>query len=42
MWHIVTSKMHFIHPAFENSEESYMNNAIKPEEVSALRTALNN
>ena len=36
------SKMEFIHPAFENSEESFMNNAIKPEEVSALRAALNN
>lgn len=36
------SKMEFIHPAFENSEESYMNNSIRAEEVSALRTALSN
>lgn len=36
------SKMQFIHPAFENSEESYMNNSIRPEEVSALRAALSN
>jgi|SRR5687768_6255561 len=35
------SKMQFIHQAFENSEESYMNNAIRQEEVSALRAALN-
>lgn len=35
------SKMEFIHPAFENSDESYRNNAINPEEVSALRAALN-
>lgn len=34
------SKMEFSHPAFENSEESYMNNAINPEEVRILRTLL--
>lgn len=32
--------MQFIHPAFENSEESYMNNAIDPGNVRALRNAL--
>jgi copper homeostasis protein len=30
------SKMEFIHPAFQNSEESYMNNAISPDDVRAL------
>jgi len=32
--------MKFIHPAFENSEESYTNTAIDPLEVKALRMAL--
>ena len=36
------SKMEFIHPAFKNSEESCMNNAVKPDEVRALRAALDN
>jgi len=35
------SPMHFIHPAFANSEESYSNNEISPDEVRALRNALN-
>jgi copper homeostasis protein len=35
------SRMQFIHPAFERSEESYMNNAINAEEVRELRNALN-
>ncbi|HYK55284.1 MAG TPA: copper homeostasis protein CutC [Flavisolibacter sp.] len=35
------SKMDFIHPAFAKSEESYSNPAIDPEEVKALRQALN-
>ncbi len=35
------SKMDFIHPAFAKSEESYTNPAIDPEEVKALRQALN-
>ena len=34
------SSMEFIHPAFAGSEESYMNNYIEPEEVKALRKAL--
>jgi copper homeostasis protein len=34
------SSMSFIHTAFKDSTESYMNNAIMPEEVSALRSAL--
>ena len=34
------SAMQFVHPGFANSEESYMNNAIDPEEVKALRNAL--
>jgi copper homeostasis protein len=34
------SKMKFIHPAFENSAESYMNNSIAPSEVSALKKIL--
>ncbi len=34
------SSMQFIHPAFEHSEESYMNNSVDPEEVKALRKAL--
>lgn len=34
------SSMQFIHPAFSNSEESYMNNAISPDDVRALRNAL--
>ncbi|HEV8284356.1 MAG TPA: copper homeostasis protein CutC [Chitinophagaceae bacterium] len=36
------SKMEFIHPSFENSSESYMNNSIDPAEVAALRNALSN
>ncbi|MBK6936010.1 MAG: copper homeostasis protein CutC [Chitinophagaceae bacterium] len=36
------SRMEFIHPAFVNSAESYSNNAIHPEDVRALRDALNN
>ena len=35
------SKMNFIHPAFENSPESSMNNSIDPFEVSALKKTLN-
>jgi copper homeostasis protein len=35
------SKMNFIHPDFAKSEESYTNPAIDPEEVRALRQALN-
>jgi copper homeostasis protein len=34
------SKMEFIHPSFENSAESYSNNAIAPGEVRTLRNAL--
>lgn len=34
------SKMEFVHPAFADSAESYMNNAIDAEEVKALRSAL--
>ncbi|HEX6191553.1 MAG TPA: copper homeostasis protein CutC [Chitinophagaceae bacterium] len=34
------SAMEFIHPAFEDSSESYMNNAIDPDAVRALREAL--
>lgn len=34
------SEMTFIHPAFANSADSYMNNSISPEEVRALRAAL--
>jgi copper homeostasis protein len=34
------SPMQFIHPAFADSEESYSNNAISPDEVRALRNAL--
>jgi copper homeostasis protein len=34
------SNMDFIHPAFSDSGESYMNNAIDPEEVKALKAAL--
>lgn len=34
------SKMKFIHPAFENSAESYMNNSIDAFEVSALKKIL--
>src|SRR4030095_13212932 len=34
------SKMEFIHPAFANSEESYSNNEISPDEVRALRNML--
>ena len=35
------SKMNFIHPAFENSAESSMNNYIDPSEVGALKKILN-
>ena len=35
------SPMQFIHPSFTDSEESYMNNEISPDEVRALRNALN-
>jgi copper homeostasis protein len=38
--HRTRSKMEFIHPAFEKSEESYMNNFIDPQEVNNLRNAL--
>lgn len=34
------SAMEFIHPCFANSEESYSNNYIDPQEVRALRNAL--
>jgi len=34
------SKMEFIHPAFENSQESYFNPSIDPDEVRALKDAL--
>ena len=34
------SGMEFIHPAFADSEESYTQNAINPDEVRALRNAL--
>lgn len=34
------SAMQFFHPAFEYSEESYMNNSIPPEEVKQLRMSL--
>lgn len=36
----IKSNMQYIHPAFANSEESYMNNAIDKNEVIALREAL--
>lgn len=36
----IKSSMQFIHPAFKDSEESYMNNAIDVEEVKALRNIL--
>ena len=36
----VKSTMEFMHPAFANSEESYMNNAIDANEVKAFRNAL--
>lgn len=35
-----SSKMDFVHPAFKDSSESYMNNAINPSEVQELRNAL--
>lgn len=34
------SSMEYIHPAFSDSAESYLNNSIDPEEVRALRAAL--
>ena len=36
----IKSPMQFVHPAFANSEESYMKNSIDPEEVRALRNSL--
>ena len=36
----IKSTMEFVHPAFVNSEESYMNNAIDANEVKAFRNAL--
>jgi len=36
----VKSPMQFVHPAFANSEDSYTNNEISPDEVRALRNAL--
>jgi len=36
----VKSKMEFIHPAFEDSSESYMNNAVDANEVRTLRDEL--
>ena len=38
----IKSKMQFIHPAFKSSEESYLNNAIDREEVSAFKKAMTN
>ena len=38
----VKSEMEFIHPAFAGSAESYLNNYIDTEEVSAFRDALEN
>jgi copper homeostasis protein len=35
-----SSTMQFIHPSFAGNEESYINPAIQPEEVKALRNAL--
>jgi copper homeostasis protein len=35
------SLMDFIHPAFKDSTESYMNNSIDPAEVNALKKILN-
>lgn len=37
----VKSPMEFIHPDFANDEQCYLNNAISPDEVRALRIALN-
>lgn len=34
------SKMEFVHPAFKDSGESYMNNKISPDDVRALRSSL--
>jgi len=34
------SMMEFVHPAFKNSEESYANNVISPDDVRALRNEL--
>ena len=36
----IKSPMQFVHPAFANSEESYLNNEINPKDVRALRNAL--
>ena len=35
------SRMEFIHPAFEKSEESYLNNTIDPEDLKLLKRELN-
>jgi copper homeostasis protein len=35
-----SSRMEFVHPAFNDSAESYTNNAISPDEVRVLRNAL--
>ncbi len=35
-----SSKMGFVHESFKDSGESYLNNAIRPDEVRALRNAL--
>ena len=37
----IRSKMEFLHPVFENSPESYMNNSIDCEDVKALKKILN-
>jgi len=34
------SPMQYLHPGFAGSEESYMNNAIDPAEVKAIRNML--
>ncbi len=36
----VESRMEFVHPNFAGSAESYMNNAVDPTEVAAMRNAL--
>lgn len=36
----INSKMEFVHPAFDDSAESYKNNCISPGEVKELRSAL--
>lgn len=37
----IRSPMQYVHPAFANSEESYSNNAISPDDIRFLRDALN-